>query len=84
MRIRLGTGGNRRGGGQDRGKVTIFDEVVLGQPDIVKAVVLAPADLIEDFAVQPVGGLAPLRRVAEVVPKTESYFSAVVTHDLPL
>src|SRR6267378_473826 len=74
-----GGGADGRGGGQDRGKVTIFDEVVLGQPDIVKAVVLAPGDLIEDFAVQPVGGLAPLRRVAEVIPKTKAYFSTVVT-----
>jgi hypothetical protein len=40
--------------------------------------------LIEDFAVKTVGGLAPLWRIAEVVPKAKAYFSAVVTHDLPL
>jgi hypothetical protein len=64
----VGAGGDRRGGGQDRGKIAVLDEVVLGQPDIVIAVVLAPGDLIKDFAIQPVGGLAPLR-VAEVIPK---------------
>ena len=68
----VGAGGNRRGGGEDRGKVAVFDEVVLGQPDIIEPVVFAPRDLIEDFAVQPVGGLAPLCRVAEVIPKTEA------------
>jgi hypothetical protein len=64
----VGAGGDRRGGGQDRGKIAVLDEVVLGQPDIVIAVVLAPGDLIKDFAIQPVGGLAPLG-VAEVIPK---------------
>jgi hypothetical protein len=53
-------------------------------PDIIEAVVFSPCDLVEDFAVKPVGGLAPLRWVAEVVPKTKAYLSAVVTHDLPL
>src|SRR6266404_4447277 len=76
----VGAGGNRRGGGQDRGKVTIIDEVMLGQPDIVKPVVFAPCDLIEDLAVQPVSGLAPPRRVAKVIPKTEAYLSSLVAH----
>jgi hypothetical protein len=80
----VGAGGDCRGGGEDRGKVAIFDEVVLGQPDIIEPVVFAPRDLIEDLAVEPVGWLAPLRRVAEVIPKTKANFSAVVTHDLPL
>jgi hypothetical protein len=56
---------------------------MFGQPEIIKAVVLASRDLIEDFAVEPVGGLPPLRRVAEVVPNAKAYFSAVITHDLP-
>jgi hypothetical protein len=56
----------RRGGGQDRGKITVFDEVMFGQPDIIKPAVFAPRDLIEDFAVEPVSGLAPLCRVAEI------------------
>jgi hypothetical protein len=34
-------------------------------PDIIEAVVFSPCDLVEDFAVKPVGGLAPLRWVAE-------------------
>ena len=33
-----------------------------------------PMDLIEDFAVEPVGGLAPLLRISEVVPETKSVF----------
>ena len=74
----VGAGSDRRGYGQDRGQIPVFDEVVLGQPDIIKAVVLAPRDLIEDFAVEPVGGLAPLWRISEVVPKTKAYFSTVL------
>jgi hypothetical protein len=80
----VGAGGDRRGGGQDRREVAVFDEVVLGQPDVIKPVVFAPRDLIEDFAVEPVWGLAPLCRVAEVVPKTKAYLSTTVTHDWPL
>jgi hypothetical protein len=80
----VGAGGDCCGGGQDRGKVAVFDEVVLRQPDIIKPVVFAPRDLIEDFAVEPVGWLPPLRRVAEVIPKTKANFSAVVARDLPL
>jgi len=82
-----GAGADGRGYGENGGKVAILDEVVLGQPNIIKAFVLGPGDLIEDFAVEPVGGLPPLRRVAEVVPKAKAYFSAVVTgrgrHRLP-
>src|SRR5271166_6091065 len=37
----LGAGSDRRGYGQNRGKIPIFDEVVLRQPDIIKPVVLA-------------------------------------------
>jgi len=80
----VGAGSDRRGDGQDRGQIPVFDEVVLGQPHIVKPIALGPRDLIEDFAVEPVGGLPPLHRVAEVVPKAKAYFSAVITHDLPL
>ena len=47
----VGAGGDRRGGGQDRGEVAIFDEMVLGQPDIIEPIVFAPRDLIEDLAV---------------------------------
>jgi hypothetical protein len=56
----VGTGGDHGGGRQDRGKIAVFDEVVLGQSDIVETVVFAPRDLIEDFAVEPIGWLAPL------------------------
>jgi hypothetical protein len=76
----VGAGADRRGGGQDRGKITVFDEVVLGQPDIIKPVVFAPRDLIEDFAVEAVGWLAPLCRVAEVIPKAEAYLSSLLAH----
>src|SRR5271169_7161726 len=73
-----GAGGDRRDYGQNRGKIPIFDEVVLRQPDIIKPVVLAPRDLIEDFAVEPVGGLVPQCWISEVIPKTKAYFSTVV------
>src|SRR6516225_7021840 len=53
---------------------------MLGQPDIIETVVFAPRDLLEDFAVQAVGGLAPLHRVAEVIPKAEAYLSSLLTH----
>src|SRR5580704_2953940 len=76
----VGTGGDRRGGGQDRGKIAVFDEVVLGQPDIIETVVFAPRDLVEDFAVQAVGGLTPLCWVAEVIPKAEPYLSSFLAH----
>jgi len=56
----FGTDGDRRGYGQDRGKIPVFDEVVLRQPNIIKPVVFAPRDLIQDVAVEPVGRLAPL------------------------
>ena len=54
----IGAGSDRRGCRQDRRQVPVFDEVVLRQPDVIKPVVLAPCDLIEDFAVETVGGLA--------------------------
>jgi hypothetical protein len=73
----VGAGGDRRGGRQNRGEIAVLDEVVLRQPDIIEPVVFAPRDLIEDFAVEPVGWLAPLRRVAEVIPKTKAYLSSV-------
>jgi hypothetical protein len=76
-------GGDRRGYRQDRGEIPVFDEVVLRQPDIIKPVVLAPRDLIEDFAVEPVGGLMPLWRIAEVIPQTKPYFSTAVVHNSP-
>jgi hypothetical protein len=80
----IGAGSDRRGCGQYRGKISVFNEVVLRQPNIIKPVVLAPCDLIEDFAVEPVGRLAPLWWIAEVIPKTKAYFAPVVTHDPPL
>ena len=76
----LGAGGDRRGYGQDRGQIPVFDEVVLRQPHIVKPVILAPRDLIEDFAVEPVGGLTPLCWISEVVPKTKAELSTAVSH----
>jgi hypothetical protein len=57
--------------------------VVLGQPDIIKPVLFAPGDLMEDLAVEAVGGLVPLWRIAEVVPQAKANFSVVVIHDLP-
>src|SRR6202023_1457865 len=36
----LGAGGDRRGYGQDRGQIPVFDEVVLRQPHIIKPVIL--------------------------------------------
>jgi hypothetical protein len=70
----IGAGGDRRGGGEDRGKITVFDEVVLGQPDIIKPVVFDPRDLIKDFAVQPVGRLAPLCRLRKSYQRPKRIF----------
>ena len=64
----VGARGDRRGYRQNRGQIPILNEVVLRQPDVVKPVVLAPRDLIDDFAVEPVGGLPPLWWISEVIP----------------
>jgi hypothetical protein len=58
--------------------------MVLGQPNVIKSVVLAPSDLIKNFSVEPVRGLAPLRWISEVIPKTETYFATVLIHGLQL
>jgi hypothetical protein len=58
--------------------------VVLGQPDIIETVVLAPRDLIEDFAVETIGWLAPLCWVAEIIPKAEADFSPIIADDASL
>jgi hypothetical protein len=76
----LRAGSDRCSDGQNRREIAVVDEVVLRHPYIVEAVVLAPRDLIEDFAVEPVGGLAPLGRIAEVVPQTKTYLSTALTH----
>ena len=68
----VGAGGDRRGYGQNRGKISVLDEVVLRQPHIVKPVVLGPCDLVEDFAVEPVEGLPRVWWIAEVVPQTKA------------
>ncbi len=77
----VGAGGDRRGYGQDRGQIPVLDDVVLRQPHIVKPVILAPRDLVEDFAIEPIGGLPPLLWISEVIPKAEAYFSTVMIHD---
>ena len=56
--------------------------MVLRQPNVIKSVVLAPNDLIKNLSVEPVGGLAPLGRISEVVSKTKAYFSIVLTHGI--
>jgi len=48
---------------------------MLRQPNVIKAVVFAPGDLVEDFTVKPVGGLMPLLRIAEIIPKAKADFS---------
>jgi hypothetical protein len=48
---------------------------MLRQPNVIKAVVFTPGDLIEDFTVKPVGGLMSLLRVAEIIPKAKADFS---------
>ena len=60
---------------------TIFDEMVLGQPNVVKPMAFAPRDLIENLAVKAIRCLPPLRRISEVIPKTETYFATVLIHD---
>src|SRR5215831_12207619 len=68
--------------GHNRREIAVVDEVVLRHPYVVEAVVLAPRNLIENFTVEPVGGLAPLGRIAEVVPQTKAYLSTALTHGL--
>ncbi len=69
----LGACRDRCGRRQHRGQVTVVDEAMLTQPDVVEAV-LTPCDLVEDFAVEAVVRLTLLRSVAEVVPETEPNF----------
>src|SRR5215471_2588974 len=78
----LCAGSDRCSDGHNRREIAVVDEVVLRHPYVVEAVVLAPRDLFEDFAVEPIGGLAPLRRIAEVVPQTKAYLSTLLTHGL--
>src|SRR6266851_3074496 len=80
----VGTGRRSRRRPAGSREDTVFDEVVLGQPDIIETVVFPPRDLIEDFAVEPIGWLAPLYWVAEVVPKAEADFSPIIAHDASL
>ena len=76
-----GPRGNRRGNRQQRRRIAILDKMVLGQPDIVKAVFLAPDDLVDDFVVELVIGTFPGRRVAKVIPHTKADVRiAVLTH----
>jgi len=79
-----GAGGDSRCYGQNRGEISVFDEVVLRQPNIIKAVVVGPSDLIEYFGVEPIGGLMPLRGIAEIVPKTKAYFLFALILESPL
>ena len=51
-----------------------FNEVVLRQPNIIKPVILAPRDLIEDFTVEPVRGLTRLWSVCGSHTKDQSVF----------
>jgi hypothetical protein len=74
------TRGDRRGCGQNRREIAVVDEVVLRQPHVVKAVVLAPHDLIKNLSIEPVGSLAPLGWIAEVVPQTKAYLLTILTH----
>ena len=77
----LGPRGNRGGNRQQRRRIAILDKMVLGQPDIVKAVLLAPYDLVDDFVVELVIGTFPGRRVAKVIPHAKANFRiAVLTH----
>jgi hypothetical protein len=64
----------RGGRREDRGEKPVVDEVMLGQPDVIEAAVLAPDDLVEDFVVKPVGGLMPPLRIPEVVPSPKRRF----------
>jgi hypothetical protein len=77
----LGPGRYRRRRREDRRKISVVDEVMLGQPNVIEAVVLAPGDLVENLAVEPVGGLTPLLRVSEIIPKAEANFSSVAHDD---
>jgi hypothetical protein len=42
---------------------------------------LAPSDLIENFSVKALRGLAPSGWISEVVPKTKADVSTILTHD---
>ena len=69
--------GNRGGSREHRGQIAILDEVMFGEPAIVEAVILGPYNLVENFAIEAIVRLAPLRRIAEVVPEAETDFFAV-------
>jgi len=84
MRIRLVRAAIAAATGKNRGEVAIFDEMVLGQPNVVKPMAFAPRDLIENLAVEAIRCLPPLRRISEVIPKTETYFAIVLIHGLQL
>src|SRR4029077_6512720 len=58
-------------------RIAILDKVMLGQPHVIEAVLLAPHDLFEDFVVEPVGRLLPLRRIAEIVPQSEAQLISI-------
>jgi hypothetical protein len=81
MRIRSVRAAIAAAAGRIEGKIPAVDEVMLGQPNVIEAVVLASGNLIEDFAIKPVGGLAPLLRIAEIIPKGEANLSCVVHAD---
>src|SRR5271155_4229292 len=50
---------DRRGYWKRRGQVAVVDEVMLGNPDVVKSAVFTPYDLVENFAVEAVRRLTP-------------------------
>jgi hypothetical protein len=71
----FGACGDRCGHRHNRGEVAVFDEMVLGEPNVVESVVITPRDLIQRFAVEPIVGLPPLRWIPKVIPKTKTLFS---------
>jgi len=65
--------GLRCNGSRDRqygGGITVFDKMVFRKPDVIKAVLVCPTDLLEDFTIDLGVRALPGQRVAEVIKKT--------------
>src|ERR1700733_5147883 len=54
---------------------------MLRQPNVIEAVLFAPDDLVEDLAVEAVGGLTPLNRSPEV--RSRGFYGVHLLRDLP-
>ena len=63
----MGARGNRGGGRHQRWIVTVFGEMMLGEPHIVVAKFLGPNDLVEDRPIEFRIGSMPFARVTKIL-----------------